>query len=191
MALTNLNIGWGRSIKETLQDYDLPTNLETIRVETRRRWKKAISEKIEIKNKVRLYDDCHKYENGVKIPKTKTKHIIEQINNSWYQRAPSNELLQCTKQETKTILIARFGMLECGKNFKGTMREVCTYCNELDNENHRLNYCVQLKDINLFNSDVKANFDDIYSNDIDKIKGIIMHIEKVWNVKTAHGNIHR
>ena len=188
MTLTNLNIGWGKCIKETLLDYDLPTNLETIKNETNRRWKRAVKEKVEIKNRIRLHDDCHKKENGVLVPKTKTKHIIEHLNSHAYQRAPLNEILQCTKQETKTILIARFGMLECGKNFKGSMRETCNVCNEYDDENHRLNFCKRFNDINLSNSDRKVNFEDVYSTDIEVIKRVITQIEKVWNVKTAHGN---
>ena len=82
-------------------------------------------------------------------------------------------------------------MLECGKNFKGSMREECTYCNELDNEDHRLNYCKKFQDINLYSSHVKANFDDIFSNDEQVVKRVISHIEKVWNVKTAHGSMHK
>ena len=127
----------------------------------------------------------------MEIPKTKTKHVIEHLTSSTYQREPQNILLQCTKQETKAVLIARFGMLECGKNFKGSLKETCTMCNELDDENHRLNFCEKLKDINLYNSEHKANFDDIYSNDIRVVKGIITYIEKVWNIKTAHGNVHK
>ena len=190
MTLINLNIGWGKSIMETLTEYELPTNLETIRTVTKRQWKRIIKEKVEIKNHVRLYEDCHKKENGEQIPKTKTKNIIEHLNSHTYQRMPLNELTHCTKQETKTILIARFGMLECGKNFKGSLKEVCRYCNELDDENHRLNYCVKFQDTNLYDCDDKVNFYDIYSSDIQVIKNVISYIEKVWNVKTAHGSIH-
>ena len=187
MTLINLNIGWGKSIKETLIDYDLPTNLETIRKETKRRWKRTVKERIDVKNKIRLHDDCHKKEQGILKPKTKTKHIIKHIESYEYQRAPLSEILYCTRQQTKTIMIARYGMLECGKNFKGSLRETCTHCNELDDENHRLNYCEKFQDINLYNSTCKVNFDDVFSSDEQIIKSVITHIEKVWNVKTAHG----
>ena len=187
MTLINLNIGWGKSIIETLIDYDLPTNLETIRKETKRRWKRTVKERIDVKNKIRLHDDCHKKEQGILKPKTKTKHIIKHIESYEYQRAPLSEILYCTRQQTKTIMIARYGMLECGKNFKGSLRETCTHCKELDDENHRLNYCEKFQDINLYNSTCKVNFDDVFSSDEQIIKSVITHIEKVWNVKTAHG----
>ena len=179
MPLIHLNIGWGKSIMETLSDYDLPTNLETIRRETRRRWKRIIKERVEVKNRIRLHDDCHKKENGVLTPKTKTKHIIQHLNGNTYQRAPLNEILYCTKQQTKTILIARFGMLECGKNFKGSLKETCTQCNEIDDEDHRLNHCRKYQDINLYNSACKVNFNDVFSSNEQTVRNIIAHIEKV------------
>ena len=81
-------------------------------------------------------------------------------------------------------------MLECGQNFKGSLKETCQYCDELDNENHRLNFCVKFRDVNLYNSDDKVNFDDIFSNNIQVVRRVIKYIEKVWNVKTAHGSVH-
>ena len=44
--------------------------------------------------------------------------------------------MSLTKRETKMLIIARFGMLECGKNFKGTMNEICLNCNTRDTEEH-------------------------------------------------------
>ena len=191
MTLINLNIGWGKNILETLANYDLPTNLETIKEVTKRQWKQIVKERVEVKNKIQLYDDLHKKENGEKVPKTKTKHIIQRLDSHAYQRAPTSELLHCTRQETKTIMIARFGMLECGKNFKGSINETCLSCNKFDDESHRLNYCEKFQESNLFGSDNKVNFNDIYSDNIDVIKSVITHIEKLWNVKTAHGNTYR
>ena len=72
---------------------------------------------------MRILKDCHKMENGVSIPKTKTAHIIEHIQSETYVRKPQLDVTKCSKQETKSIIIARFGVLECGWNFKGTMSE--------------------------------------------------------------------
>ena len=191
MILRELNIGWAKSISETLSYYDLPTNLGTIKEMTKRHWKRIVNEKIETKNRIQLYDDCHRKENGEKVPKTKTKHIIQHLDSHNYQRTPLSEFLHSTRHETKTIMIARFGMLECGQNFKGSLSTTCLACNVLDNESHRLNYCVKYKENNLYSSNDKANFEDIYSDDIDVIKRVIIHIEKVWNVKTAHGSMHK
>ena len=80
-------------------------------------------------------------------------------------------------------------MLECGKNFKGSLREVCQVCNVLDNENHRLNYCSKFRHINRCDSDEKIPFESIYSTDVATVKQTIEVIEKTWNTKNAHGTM--
>ena len=189
MALVDQNIGWGKSIKETLEEYDLPTDFGTIINATKGQWKRAVVRKIEIQNRRRLLEDCYKTIQEEKTEKTKTKHIIDIINDETYVRLINQELLKCTKQQTKTLIIARFKMLECGMNFKGTMKELCGVCKTVDDENHRLNYCIRFKDKNRYDSATKLNFADVYSNDINILKNIISHIERLWNVKTAHGTI--
>ena len=37
-----------------------------------------------------------------------------------YKREPSKVVMSLTKHETKALIIARFGMLECGRNYKGS-----------------------------------------------------------------------
>ena len=83
---------------------------------------------IEKRNRDRLLEECHTKENGTLVMKSKTAHIIDKIENPSYQRKPLNEIVQLTKQETKTLIISRFRMLECGKSFKGTMKEICDTC---------------------------------------------------------------
>ena len=130
---------------------------------------------------------CHKIENGIKTRKSKTACIVDTLEERTFTRGPVAEILSCNKQETKTMLIARFGMLECGKNFKGSLREVCSTCKVLDDENHRLNYCVTYKNLNLYDAQHKVAFTDIFSTDISVIRIVMKEIEKVWNVKNAHG----
>ena len=103
----------------------------------------------------------------------------------------SQTMKSCTKQETKTLIIARFGMLECGYNFKAGMSEECNQCSVLDNEDHRLNYCVKFKGFNYCNSSEKVNFEDIYSNDMPTLRKTIPLIERVWNTKCAHGTMNK
>ena len=79
-------------------------------------WKNKVKKTIEERNKNRLLEDCHKKENGTLVVKSKTAHIIDRIENPSYQRKPLNVILQLTKQETKTLIIARYRMLECGRN---------------------------------------------------------------------------
>ena len=80
-------------------------------------------------------------------------------------------------------------MLECGQNFMGTLKDICDQCHSLDNENHRLNFCMKWKNINFHDSNVKVIFDDIFSDDPKVLRNVISSIEKVWNTKNAHGTM--
>ena len=81
-------------------------------------------------------------------------------------------------------------MLECGINYKGTMSDRCTACNEVDNEEHRLNSCKKFEDINYCNSASKIPFRSVYSKDPDVLQRSLWHISKVWNTKNGNGSIY-
>ena len=83
--------------------------------------------------------------------------------------------------------MARYGLLECGRNFKGTHSETCDQCNCIDDENHRINYCPKWNMVNMCDSPNKITFTDIYSNDIEKIRHVTACIENIWNTCTAQG----
>ena len=188
-TLVEMEIGWGKSIKEALTEYNLPTDFDEIARTHWRQWKRLITQKTEIMNRNRLLEDCHKTEDGDKVPKTKTAHIIPLINSDTFIREPQKDIIQCNKYDSKTIMIARFRMLDCGRNFKGTKPEICNTCNCVDDENHRLNHCVKFRETNLYDSTEKVDFQNVYSNDIAVLQDIIPIIQKVWNTKTAHGTM--
>ena len=181
------NIGWAKTIKQTLRTLDLPTDLSTIKNKRPNEWKKLVEEKIENENRSRLLDDCHKKVDGQKVRKTKTSHIVDHITAETYTRKPLPELEYLTKQETKTIIISRYGMLECGANFKNSRSAICTTCKTNDNEDHRLNHCIRYKTVNNYDSSEKVSFNDIYSTDTNVLKKVIAEIGKVWNTRNAHG----
>ena len=185
----NRNIGWGKHIQATLSKFDLPTNLDTIKAHRKNEWTQKVKSTIEKQNTERLLKDCHRIENGEQKRKTKTAFIVDHIKEPGYVRGPTKELLKCTKREAKALLIARFGMLECGKNFKGTHSTNCTECGVYDDEEHRLNYCTRYKVSNYFNSSSKIDFNLIYSNDVRDIRDVIEKISTVWNFKTANGSM--
>ena len=189
MELDKLNTGWAKDIRETLRAYDLPEDYDEIKAYTRRMWIRTVTEKIEVKNTQRLLNDCHKTVDGVLTPKTKTAHIVEELNSDSYTRKAREDILQSTKHEAKTLLMARFGMLECGRNYKGSIRETCTTCNEEDTENHRLNYCPKFSSTNNHESKEKFCFDGIYSSDASTFRKAIEEINKVWNTRSAHGTM--
>ena len=93
-------------------------------------------------------------------------------------------ILRTKKYEAKTILIARYRMLDFGVNSKGSMQLICVTCNTRDNGNHRLNECPKWGG-SVENEFEKINFRDIYSDDIDKICAVIENITKIWNANES------
>ena len=184
-----MNLGWYKAIIETLTKYSLPTDFPSIKQMPKNEWRRKVRETTEKENTTLLIQQCHKTKDGKSTPKKKTATIIEHATKKEYQRGLRNELQQCTKRKSRTIIIARYGMLECGRNYKGTMNETCNVCKVYDDENHRMNFCTKFKDVNLCESDSKADFDMIYANDINTLDEIIPIIEKVWNVKNANGSM--
>ena len=88
-------------------------------------------------------------------------------------------------------MIARYGMLQCGKNFGGTMNKTCETCNCIDDEEHRLNACPKWENNNCYLSDIKVPFTNVYSNDCNVLRDILPRIEKLWDTKNAHGTMHK
>ena len=176
-----MNIGWGKQINATLNDYDLPSDFNTIKNTPPTEWKNKVRTVIEKKNQERLHQECHKKIEESLVEKTKTKWLVDQLTNTYYKRGIPHEITNATKQETKTIISARFGMLECGQNFQGTLNQLCNRCDTIDNEHHRLNNCIRWRDINLYDTIEKVDFNMIYSNDIDVLRPILTKNETAWN----------
>ena len=114
--------------------------------------------------------------------KTKTKYIFEKLEEKSYERKPLKEFMGRSKQKVRTILLARSGMLECGKNFKGKMSEKCPECAVIDDEAHRMNHCARWKSTNYCGKDEKVNFEDIYSDEGVVLDAMCVEIEKIWNL---------
>ena len=187
--LEDENLGWAKTIKKTLHTLDLPTDLTVIKDKRPNEWKSMVNEKIEIRNRARLMDECHKMVDGRQVRKTKTSFLVDFISADTYTRKPAPELQNLTKQETKTAIISRYGMLECGANFQNSNNIMCPSCNTRDNEDHRLNHCIRFRTTNNFDQSEKVLFKDIYSTDTGVLKRVIRKIEMVWNTRNAHGNM--
>ena len=88
--------------------------LEKIKKLKLNEWKKTIMESVEKCNKEKMADEC-KVGNLIK---SKTRSIVDRIQMDNYSRAKSNEILCLSKVEAKVIVMARYHMLLCKKNFK-------------------------------------------------------------------------
>ena len=178
------NLGWYKKICDTLTKYELPTDFNVVTTITPNAWKRAVELAIERENLRRLKEDLYKTVDNIEIPKTKTKSIIDKIANPLYARAPEPEILKMTKNECKSTIISRYGMLECGANMKGTLASICPSCNVPDNEQHRLNDCTKWSTLR---EPVLVNFDMVYSNVLDEIRPVLTEIGHLWDMKYSNG----
>ena len=189
-TLQDLNIGWHKRIKSTLEHYGLEVNFDMIKRIPSAVWKSQVTMATEKKHKSELIDRCYKQENGINIAKTKTSSILPELEDDSYKRKPIQEILSLTKKECKALIIARYGMLECGKNFRGTLTERCITCNTIDNEEHRLNECTKYSHNNYVDTNEKIPFKTIYTTNVESIRTLIHRIDTVWNVSSGHGTMH-
>ena len=81
--------------------------------------------------------------------KTKTQHIIGKIEASNYTREPQKQIIDLPKLIARTIIMAQYGMLECANNYANKYgSKMCRECQAVDDEDHRINYCVKYRAVN-------------------------------------------
>ena len=79
--------------------------------------------------------------------------------------------------------MGRYGKLQCAANLgMGYGTKECSECGVTDNEDHRINQCVQWCDVNLSGAVEKMNFMDISSEDRVKSLKIIERVLMMWDL---------
>ena len=111
----------------------------------------------------------------LKIHPTKEKHWAK------YYNLPNKR---------QTLITARFRMQQCGRNFKGTIKENCDTCGCVNDEEHRFNSCIRFVNTNYHDDEDGIKFDTIFSSNPDTLRLVINRISKVWNVRTGNGSMH-
>ena len=186
--LKSRDIGWPKIVDEKLVEYGLTSDWDEIKKKTPKQWSDEVTRAVEEHNRLKLKENCVSMtETGEKINK-KTKHIYERIKDK-HTRKPLAEIIGKNKQRTRTIMLARHGMLECGFNYKGTIPEKCRTCNTIDDENHRLNDCPEWQERNNFREQTKCQFDNIFSDSQSTLDEICTKIENVWELRYAYGRM--
>ena len=188
-TLKNLNLGWYKEIQNTLNKYELQEDCEEIGRTPATLWKAKVTAAVEKMNRQKLLDNCHKKEGDMIVPKTKTISIIRTLEKTDYIRAPLKEIVSLSKTDCKTLIISRYGMLECGANFRGSSNGECLACGVIDNEEHRLNHCSKYRETNFHNDTEKVPFKNIYSHDGSVLEVIIKRIKTVWNTRNGGGSM--
>ena len=98
-------------------------------------------------------------------------------------------MVASSKLQTKTLIIARAGMLECGKNDRGSIPEMCRRCCDLDDENHRMNDCPDWHQQNCSEDLNRVEFKDIYCNDSQKLQTVIKRIQGIWELSLGNATM--
>ena len=185
--LDEINVGWAKSIRQKLKDYDLEQDWSKIVTLSKTTWKNSVKDSVVKKNTQKLLENCTD-QNKIK---TKTKHIYEKVKSTNYSNKPVPEIITSTKLQAKTLILARNGMLECGKNLKGTLPEICQNCSVSDDEDHRMNKCPKWKATNFLENETKIDFCNVYSSDPTILPVIIKQIQKVWELSLGKGLMKR
>ena len=136
-----------------------------------------------MKKSRKLQSDCHAKDRSGTKAKTKTKTIIDELKKTDYQRKPIPIIQYGSVIIARTLIMARYGMLLCKANFScGSKNRNCDKCGDLDNKDHRINHCILFRNINLYDSDTKIDYDMIYSNEIHTASKVVDVILKVWDL---------
>ena len=184
------NIGWAKRITDKLAEYELETNWDLIKRMSPNEWKEKVRVTVLKKNGKKLIENCTSMDGQEVKIHTKTRHIHEKLTNHRYNCTPIEAFIQGDKQKTRTIFLAQNGMLECGRNLKGTIPEICPECKETDDEQHRLSTCKKWSNLNS-NHNTNVHFHDIYSEDEETMNGILTEISMIWDTRFANGRMKR
>ncbi len=92
--------------------------------------------------------------------------------------------------QTKALLMARSGMLECAKNYKNKYKStICSKCKIEDDEVHRLNHCILHRDINNYDKHDKFDYNLVYSEQPEELSMAAKAILDVWDLANGRNTM--
>ena len=133
-------------------------------------------------NRNKLREDLFTRSRGEDKQKTKTKSILDQINDPSFTRQPTEFLNQCVLVG-RAVIMGRYGMLDCAANFeKKYGGKQCKACDVTDSESHRINSCKVYESINLYDTSESIDFDLIYSKETVNCMKVVEKIITMWDL---------
>jgi hypothetical protein len=108
---------------------------------------------------------------------------VQILDNASYIRGPVGFMGKLDALITRGVIMSRYGMLECAANYEmkyGTKE--CRDCGIIDDESHRINYCKKEEATGLCRSDVKVDFEMVYSDDMKECIVIVERILLMWDL---------
>ena len=190
-VMKDYDIGWARQINELLESWQLEREWPQIQRKSPQEWKTEVQAAAEKINISRLAAECETTSRTETRQKTKTKFVMTSISNTDYTRRHDSFIdRHPSVLHTRALIMGRYGMLQCANNFScGYGSKICTECNAVDNEEHRINECRKYDGTNLYNSANKITYDDIYSDDEVKCFAVVDRILSVWDLGNGKNNM--
>ena len=180
-ALHDANIGWAKQIDETLTKWGLEADWDKIKEKTKNEWKRQVETAADKINRERMLKECHKKERGEEVIKTKTKRLVQKLQDDAYSRQPF--MNKNNKPIVRAYIMGRHGMLQCAANFSnGYGGKMCGKCGVEDNENHRINFCTEWSGINLSDNDDKIDYELIFSDNETESMKVVEKIIDIWDL---------
>ena len=100
-----------------------------------------------------------------------------------------SNVLNRSKMGVRALIMGMSGMLDCANNFHNKYRtKECRECCKVDDESHRINDCVVFKDVNLYHSRLKFDFNSVYSENeltLDRAETVIRSVWILDNGKNS------
>ena len=181
--LKKYEIGWAKKIDEVLHTWNMEEDWDKIAKKSKGEWKIEVEKAAEKINKERLKNDCYTKERGNCRPKTKTKTILQTLDDPDYKRKPLEIMNYGSVLVTRAVIMGRYGMLNCNANFSsGYGNKNCSTCGVPDDESHRINYCIKYKEANLYESDEKIDYSMIHSDNLESMMKVVQIILKLWDL---------
>ena len=177
-------------MRTTLGSWDLEEQWDVIALKSKGEWKNEVEKAAERINKEMLKNDCLTKERGHSKPKTKSKTILQELEKIEYRRKPLEVMNQGSIITARALIMGRYGMLKCKANFSGgNGQKLCSVCEEIDNESHRINHCEVYKSTNLYESETKIDFSMIYSDNMNEALKITDAILKLWDLGSGRNEM--
>ena len=79
MALKEHSTGWAKSIRHMLEQWELESDWEIIATKPINTWRREVHQAAEKHNKEKLLEECQTRNRGTSRLKTKTKSLVEKI----------------------------------------------------------------------------------------------------------------
>ena len=116
-TMWRLDIGWGRQIKKTLSNFNLPSKKESIANMSVETWKFLVKSEAEEFNRQKLRHLCTETKDYVVVRKRETSYILDKTENDGSRNVTLGKIKGLLRLKAKALIMGQSQMLQCKNNF--------------------------------------------------------------------------